>query len=662
MRPSLSQGLHAGMLCAAAATCLLATGRISVALADTPPQPAVRDLMALSLDELANIDITSVSKKSEPLSDAAAAIYVITHDDIIRSGATTLPEILRLAPNLQVAQVSATSYAITARGFNGTTADKLLVLIDGRSVYTPFYSGVYWDMQDVPPEDIERIEVISGPGATLWGANAVNGVINIITRKSGDTQGGVLQLGIGNLGAEASVQYGGKIATDLSYRAYVKGFTSTNDVTANGADAHDSWNKPQGGFRLDWTPSGDIVTLQGDAYKGSEEEFATSNEAIEGQNVLARWNHTLGNDSALQVQAYYDYLSIVIPNNAGDYLHTYDVEAQHNFSWGSWQQIVWGVGYRMERDRFPSSETSPIASAFFSPESRTLNLGDIFAQDSVALGNSLKLILGIKLEDDPYVGVEPLPSARISWKVTESNLLWAAVSRAVRAPSRLDRDLFESEGPIPILVGGNFQSEKLDAYEMGYRTQLGSDASLSVSTYYNVYQDLRSFASAPGGTLSIPGLGTVPLEVANDMEGDTYGTEIWGDYKVTAWWRLSAGFNWLHENLRVKPGALTLDQATLNGDDPRYQASLRSSFNITSDVAFDLNLRRIAALPDPAVPAYTELGGRIGWKVTKSLEVSLTGDNLLHAHHAEFYPSAVTATTPIVEVGRSYFFNTTWRF
>ena len=611
---------------------------------------SVSSLKSLSLDELLDVQVTSVSKTAEPLSDAASAIYVITRDEILRSGARSIPDMLRLAPNLQVAQITASTFAITARGFNGPAASKLLVLIDGRSVYTPYHSGVSWDVQDVPAEDIERIEVISGPGATLWGANAVNGVINIITRNSADTQGATAQLGGGNLEQRANLQWGGKLGEGVSYRAYVDTFNYDDDASAGGAGARDGWHKSQGGFRLDWTQSADRVTVQGDWSGGSEKTLAPPDETTSDANLLARWNHKLNNGSELQVQSYYDYLALTLPGVASDYLNTYDLEIQHNFTWGSRQSIVWGGGVRAEHDNFYTvlSATQPL---LFSPQRRTLNFADAFIQDSLSLTEAVKLILGTKLEDDPYTGVEVLPSARVSWKVTDSNLLWAAVSRAVRAPSRIDRDLSEFAGPVAVIQGGNFQPERLTAYELGYRAQPTAKTSVSISTFYNDYRDLRTIEPSAGGVL--------PFMFANRMAGNTDGIEVWGNYQVSAWWLLTAGANWLHENLHFEPGSSELGGLALAGDDPSYQASLRSTMNLAPDWMLQLDLRRVSALPDPVSPAYTEADARIAWSLSPKIELSLVGSNLLHAHHLEFG----TGRTPIqlgptgVETGRSVFVN-----
>ena len=469
-------------------------------------------------------EVTSVSKAAEPLSDAPAAVYVITREDILRSGAQSLPDMLRLAPNLQVAQITSTGYAISARGFNGTTSSKLLVLIDGRSIYTPYHSGVPWEIQDVLPQDIERIEVISGPGAALWGANAVNGVINITTRSSYDTQGPSADVGGGNLEQRANAQYGGKIDDTLHYRAYVDSLHYDEEQLPAGGGAHDDRRMTQGGFRMDWTPPGDLMTLQGDFYQGSVDTYGVPvREDTFGQNVLGRWNHSFADGAALQLQAYYDHELQSEPGIAADDLHTYDLDLQHSFSWGTRQSIVWGGEYRVQHDNFPAI-TSANQLLFFRPQDRKLTLGSLFGQDTFALTQALKLTLGMKLEDEPYTGIEPLPSGRLSWKLSDNKLLWAAISRAVRAPSRLDRDLYENTGPVSILAGGNFQPEELTAYEAGYRTQPTLRSSISVSTFYNVYDDLRTAEFSPGGQL--------PLVFANRMKGQTSGVEIWGSYQM----------------------------------------------------------------------------------------------------------------------------------
>ena len=619
--------------------------------------PSVEELSELSLDELANVEIISVSKTAQPLNDAAAAIYVITHEDIVRSGATRIPEILRLAPNLQVARIDSTNYAISARGFNGTVADKLLVLIDGRTVYAPFFSGVFWDGQDVPVENIERIEVISGPGATLWGANAVNGVINIISRKASDTPGGLLELGYGNIERRGSLQYGGKARDDLSYRAYVQGFSEQPSDAADGSNAKDGWHKKQTGFRTDWTPSSDLFTLQGDVYNGAQDQLVGADGEMVGGNLLGRWNRALDAGATLQVQLYYDYFERTTPT-AADYLHTYDLDIQHSFAWGERQQIVWGGGYRIMRDRFPITATGPTEQRF-DPERRTLTLANIFGQDNIALTSALKLALGLKLEDDPYSHVEPLPSARLSWKASDKDLWWAAISRAIRAPSRLDEDFVQTQNGAVVLQGGDFKAEKLTAYEIGYRAQPSPRATLSVSTFYNVYKDLRSFETSPQSIIA-----PYPLTIQNRLEGETYGFETWASYRINDWWNISAGYNWLREHLHFEPGSSVIGGVDIAGNDPNYQFSLRSSMNFSSAVTLDFDVRKIAALPDPPSASYTELNARLGWAVSNTFDIALVGANLLHPQHEEFGSTfgSLQLGAVGVETARSVYIDTHWRF
>jgi iron complex outermembrane receptor protein len=635
---------------------LLASGSLLLlsARAEAGPDENKLDLGTMSIEELAQIEVTSVSKRSEPLGDAPAAIYVITHADIIRSGATSVPEMLRLAPNLQVAQITSSRYAITARGFNSGAADKLLVLVDGRSIYTPFTSGVNWDLQEVSPEDIERIEVVSGPGGTLWGANAVNGVINIITRKSGDTQGFAAEFGGGNTEIRGRLQYGGKISDALSYRAYVGGFKHWDrNITRTGANARDAWHKVQGGFRADWAPGDDLITLQGDIYEGSEQQLTAADQAISGHNVLARWTHKMGGGSSLQVQAYYDHIQYSVPNRFANYLDTYDIQAQHDFTMGE-HEIVWGGGYRVLRDDFPTILSATQAVQFI-PESRTFKLWNLFLQDSFSATDRLKLIAGLKIENEPYTGVEVMPNARLSWTITDSSLFWLAVSRAVRVPSRLDRDVIQRSGAIVSITRGDMQPVKVTAYELGYRAQPLADLSFSISAFYNVYPNLRSAELVNGRP---------PVAFANGMAGETYGVEFWASYSVADWWRLAAGANWLHKDLRFKPGSSRAGGVQIAGNDPDYQLSLRSAMNLGRGVTLDLGLRRIGALPAPPSPAYTELDARVAWAASDKLEVSVTGSNLLHPYHAEFGTTRNTLQVgPVgVRIRRSVFVATRWKF
>ena len=614
---------------------------------------AALDINDMSIEELAQLEVTSVSKRAEPLKNAPAAIYVITRDDIIRSGATSLPEMLRLAPNLQVAQITASRYAISARGFNGGASDKLLVLVDGRSIYTPFSSSVNWDLQEVPAETIERIEVVSGPGGTLWGANAVNGVINIITRAAGDTQGIAAELGAGDREVRGLLRYGGSIGDRLNYRTYVSGFDYHHqNRTGTGALARDSWHKIQGGFRVDWQPAEDLITVQGDIYDGKEQQLSTADAEISGHNLLARWSRPIDDRSSVQVQAYYDHLRIRVPGNFENRLSTYDIQAQHNFALGS-HEFVWGAGYRAMSDDFPTVLTAT-QTVEFVPQSRTLTQWNLFVQDSFPLTDKLRVVAGVKIEDEPYSGIEIMPNARLSWAVSDTSLLWFAASRAVRVPSRLDRDVTQRIGPILAITGGNMKAVKVTAYELGYRAQPAANLSFSISGFYNVYPNLRSAEPTNGG---------FPLRFGNGMEGETYGIEFWANYSVAEWWRLTAGANWLHKDLRFKPGNPGLGGLQIAGNDPKYQLSLRSAMALGPGVSLNLDLRRVGALPAPRSPAYTELGANISWAISDSFGVSLRGSNLLHADHAEFGTASNTLQVgPVgVRVRRSVFLATRWK-
>ncbi len=627
-----------------------------VAFALTPPlhaeeTPSVEDLRDLSIEELSNLPVTSVSKSAQPLSEAPASIFVISADDIRRSGARTIPEMLRLAPNLFVARINPSDYVITARGFSTSFdaqnfSNKLLVLIDGRSVYNPLFSGMYWDLQDVLPENIDRIEVISGPGATLWGANAVNGVVNIITRAASETQGGIVSLGAGNLRSSASVQYGGKFSEDASYRAYIKTFYETAFEMAAGPSADDGWSKPQAGFRVDWKPGGEAFTFQGDIYKGREDR--APDLKLSGGNLQGTWQHAFENGSSLQMLAYYDTLTRrPTDRNGGFSVDTYNLEFQHSFALGSWNKVVWGADQRTtDYDIVPQVGAT---SLLFAPGTGQLNLTSFFVQDQMSLSNDFDLIVGLKLERDPYSRIEPMPTVRATWRVDDTTMLWAAVSRAVRSPTPFDTDVVERLGAVDFLIGNpNFLPEKLTAYEVGVRTQLSPRASLTVSIFDHEYDDLRSIEFAPGGGL--------PIQWGNLMEGRISGVEAWGSYQVADWWRLSAGLTVQDKEVSFKPGASGLLGAPQAGNDPEHQAFLKSSMDLSNDVTVDANLRWIGGLPAPKAPSYVELSARIAWAITDKLELSVSGTDLLHDDHLEF------TAPPSDEIPRGVFIETRWKF
>ena len=614
------------------------------------------DLVDMSFEELANIEITSVTKRPERLSDAAASVYVISADDIRRSGVNSIPEALRLAPNIQVARANANTYAITSRGFNNAIGNKLLVLIDGRTVYTPLFSGVNWDMQHLMLEDIDRIEVISGPGATLWGANAVNGVINIITRSSGDTQGVLAAGSAGNMGYEGSFRYGGKWNDRAHYRVYATGFDRQDMKWLDGNELPDGWQHRQAGFRTDWDDESSEFTVQGDIYDGEIENvipgqgslnslwIGDPTVSVSGMNLLGRWGRQLDNGSNFRIQGYYDQTQRDDPRTFRDREDTFDIELDHSISVGAKHSILWGGGYRYTRSdtRTYFHNGFPGFHSVFGliPEDRNLKWFNVFVQDEVKLGAQTTLTLGMKAEHNVYTGFEFLPNVRIAWKPDNEKLLWASVSRAVRAPARYDRDFtwsvyFGNTPLLPLILGGpDFKSEVAEVVEAGYRSQVNERVSFSVTAFYSDYDNLRSGQPAPA-------------VIENLMQGTTKGVEAWAAFQVTPNWRLNGGFSLLNEHFTLEPGSLDPDGATDAANDPEYSWNLRSSFNLGDKHELDVMLRRVGPLPAPRVPGYTAVDVRLGWRISSSLNLSLVIQNLNDEKHPEFF------TDPQIEIGRS---------
>lgn len=616
--------------------------------------PSGPDLADLSLEELVNVQITSVSKRAERLTDAPASVFVITQDDIRRSGARSLPEALRLAPNLQVARVSASGYAISARGFNNTAGNKLLVLIDGRSVYSPLFSGVFWDVQDVMLEDVERIEVISGPGGTLWGTNAVNGVINVITRLAKDTQGGLVAAGVGNREIGGAVRHGGAFGADGHYRVYAKYFDRDHTSETDGSARDDAWHKGQVGFRADWGRAGDQFSVHGNAYRGSEGQpapgtlvtgavFELGDITLSGANLTARWDRRLEGGSNLMLQAYYDRTERVVPPTFSETLDVVDLQFQHSMQPMGKHTLTWGAGYRYGMDRVTNSEY-----VAFLPAEVNQAWASLFGQDEIALRENLRLTLGARFERNDYTGTEFLPNARLAWKLAPDHLLWTAVSRAVRAPSRIDRDAFVPANPPYLLDGGaGVRSEIATVYEVGYRGQPMRRVSYSVTAFHADYDHLRSQEIDPSGTF---------LFFGNEMEGSTRGVEMWGTYQAAQNWRLSGGVSLLDMDLRRKPGSTDPVGPLALGNDPSYQWLVRSALDLTPKHEIDITVRRVGALPDPAVPAYTAVDARLGWRISKNAELSLALHNLIGGTHPEFERVNVQG-----EFGRSVFLELLWR-
>lgn len=602
-------------------------------------------LTTLSLEELGELRVTSVSKKEQRLADAAAAIYVITEDAIRRAGARTLPEALRLAPNLQVAQIDAKTYTITARGFNtGSTNNKLLVLIDGRTVYTPLYSGVFWEVQDVLLQDIDRIEVISGPGGTLWGANAVNGVINVISKKANSTVGALGYAMAGNTERALAIRHGGAFEGDGgAYRVYAKADQGRHTTRINGADGLDGWARWQLGFRSDWRWAHSDLTAQGDAYRSSGDQTPTGRQRNTGANLQLRWNQTLADGAALRLQSYLDRTTRDIPGTFSEQLNTLDFDVQYSMPGGGGQQTIWGGGYRVSDDHVGNT-----AALAFLPADRKLHWANLFVQHERSVLPNLSMSVGAKAETNDYTGLEFLPSLKLAWKPSDPQLLWVGLSRAVRAPSRIDTDFYVPGKPPYQLAGGpDFKSEIANTLELGWRAQQGQALSYSVVLSHSEYDRLRSLDMQPGRAIVF----------RNQVSGGVDALEAWASYQVSSAWSLDASAVLLHERFS---GANLASSSP--GNDPRARWTLGSRWNIDDNQYLDVRLRHVGKLPSPAIPAYTAVDAHFGWRVSKAVELSVSGRNLFDPRHREFAPSSAAQRANPVLLERALDIAVTVRF
>ncbi|WP_276501777.1 TonB-dependent receptor plug domain-containing protein [Terrimonas pollutisoli] len=612
---------------------------------------SVRVLKKLSLEELMDIEVMSVSKRPEKLTEVASAIQVITQKDIRASGARTLAEALRLAPNLQVAQVNSSEWAISARGFNNVLANKLLVLIDGRTIYTPLYAGVFWDVQNLLLEDVDRIEVISGPGGTLWGANAVNGVINIITKSAADTKGFFAEAAAGsNLPGLGSLRYGGKIGKNLFYRVFGTGFKMGSVLDTNGVKANDEWTMFKAGSRFDWEASEkDKLSLQVNWHTGRPDPDANDTAVIaNGDNIVARWNRALKANAALQLQVYYDHTFRDFGSEFTEDLKTFDIDWQNRYPLGKRHILTYGLGFRFMDHSFTNHEL-----AAFLPAHKKLYLYNIFVQDEMTISNFLRLTIGSKIEHNSYTGFEYQPNARFTWTPESNQTIWAAVSRAVRTPARIDREFFIYSAPnIPrIVTNDNFVSETLMAYELGWRSQPFENLSFSLATFYNVYDKIRSIEPGPPPS-------NFPVTLGNGVKGKSYGIEASATYQLTDWWSLRGGYTFLKKDLSVKAGSKDLNKASAESNDPRHQFLIQSTMDLPGGIETGVVIRYIDKLPKPHVPGYTGLDLRIGWKLSKAIELSVVGQNLLDKRHIEF----IASTTRRRQIERNVYGKVLCRF
>jgi len=676
---SVSQALRLGAWLASIVGGLLAAG-VGWAADTSEPDPSILHLRQLSLEELLNLEVSTASKKERRLADTAAAVTVLTGDDLRRSGVTQVPEALRLVPGVQVARLNAHQWAISVRGFNDVFANKLLVMVDGRSVYTPLFSGTLWEYQDLALESIERIEVVRGPGASVWGANAVNGVINIITRSAKDAPGGHVTVGGGNLDQFlATASYGSALSEQawLRFDANVRHHADMENLS--GADNHDAASSGTGRFRLDWEPSdtAEFTLIGSGQYAEFDEAADLLNLGVPGYeyreytvpaanaHLLGRWNRQASESSAFEVQAYLDF-SEIDSLWIHDQRLNFDVAASHRWRPGGRHDVNWGLGYRLSADDIATfGDTMAVA-----PGSRAVNLFSGFIQDDWELKPEVfTATLGVRLEHNDYTGFEVQPTLRGLWKLGGHHSAWASASRAVRTPSRAENDAVVNVSFVPAGVldpvlpavvsfqgSDEFESEDLWAFELGYRWQPDARLHFDLAGFFNVYDHLRGRlpgAPFPNDPLD-PAYLVVPLTAINDTRGNTYGGELTAVYQATEQWRWRVGYSYLGMDLEGS------ESEDIEGWAPEHQLFVQSLAQLTPGVELDATVRYVDALSGPGVPGYVTADVRLGWRPRADLEFSVVGQNLFDSPHQEFR-SALIGYHPSV-ITRAVFGRVTWSF
>lgn len=662
-----------GIICA----CLLSISHHACAQTSAGSSQAGSSLTQLSLEQLGNVEVTTVSKEPEQIWRTPAAIYVLTRDDILRSGATSIPELLRTVPGVEVARIDSDHWAIGVRGFGGEFSKSLLVLIDGRSVYSPLFAGVYWQVQDTLLQDVDRIEVIRGPGGTIWGANAVNGVINIITRNAADTHGTLTSAGGGDIDqAIADARFGGIRNKGINYRVYGKGFMRGGEFHPDGVN-FDEWRMGQVGFRSDWTKNTrDTFNLQGDMYKGLNGERVAvslysppSAEVINypahdtsGGNLIAKWRRQLNAQSDIEAHGYFDRTSRFSPQ-LDETRNTFDLDLLYHFNVKSRQDLLLGAGTRWSHDNV----TNIFETLTFTPPQETDSIYSWFLQDQIEIApKKVSLILGSKFEHNNRSGFELQPNGRLMWTPSAHQTIWAAVTRAVRTPSRLDQDLqltdfLSASPPIFLRVVGSksFRSEHLLGTEVGYRQSFARDFYLDISVFRNDYNHLYGYG--PGSeyveTYPSPAHIILQLPLANALKGDTSGGEIAPEWKPANWLQVKGSYSYLHLYVHDRP-EFTDDLNTVsdNGSSPHHQAVIQALFNIPGGFEFDPTYRYVSRLPAQTVAAYSTGGAQLGWHRSNGLTMSVVGQNLFQPHHAEFGSDVDT----IVGIKRDIYVEIRW--
>ncbi len=642
------------------------------AVQDTPVQ-----LKRLSLEQLGSIEVITASKELVTVARTPAAIYVLTQDDIRQSGATSIPEVLRLVPGVEVARIDSDKWSIGVRGFGSRLSRAVLVLIDGRSVYTQLFAGVYWEIQDTLLEDIDRIEVIRGPGGTIWGTNAVNAIINIITKSAKDTHGTIASIGGGNVDqGTGAVRYGGRRGQNFDYRIYGKGFSRGPEFHSD-HDQFDVWEMGQAGFRMDWNArTGNAFTLQGDLYNAEEGErvtigsytppyAATVNQPgeVTGGNLLGKWHREISRWGDIQVQTYYDRTHRR-EASFGESRDTFDVDFIHHLTLPGHQGFLWGLGARLSS----GNAEQVIPTIVFIPGHRTDKRYSGFVQDEIPLvDEQLSITLGTKILHNIYSGFEFQPSVRLLWNPRPQQTLWAGVTRAVRTPSRIDDDDLLSGliAPTPptfirIIGDGQFTSEHLVSYEAGYRGLVSHSLHLDVTAFYNNYD--RLFSLQPGTTFLETSPGTahfvIPLFERNGMMGTTYGAEIAPNWRPKEWWRLQGSYSFLHMDLANRPGYSNFaPPASTEGASPQHQVVAQSFLDLPWKLEFGQTFRYVSALPAQNAKAYSTADVRIGWLPGKSFEFSVSAQNLFQPQHVEFSGDP----GGLVGIRRSVYAKITWK-
>jgi iron complex outermembrane receptor protein len=645
-----------------------------------PSVPPSTQLKNLTLEELSSIEVTSPSKEPRSAFRTPAAIYVITSDDIRRSGATSIPEALRLAPGVEVARIDANKWAIGIRGFGSRLSRSVLVMIDGRTVYTPLFAGTYWEVQDTMMEDIDRIEVIRGPGGTIWGPNAVDGVINIITKPPSETQGTLVAAGGGNEDQGfLESRYGGGNGHGFTYRVYGKGYTDGPEYHPDGNN-FDDWRGAQGGFRMEWDRgSSGKFTLQGDFYQieaGERVDAITyappysrivdANADLSGGNVMLVWQRSLANGGDMTLQTYYDRTNRYEPN-LGERRNTFDVDFVEHLPWGRRQRVTWGLGSRVS----PTHDLEVVSGLTFLPAQRTDQLYSAYFQDEVSLiEKRLTLVAGSKVLRTNFTSLEFEPSIRLAWTPSANRTVWGAFTHAVRTPSDAEEDFYLSgfsqitPSGIPLMARFNanpdFAPEQMNGYELGYRQLVTKNILVDVASFYNHYHDLfdEEITGTPFLEEDPPPLHyLLPAQFGNGLYGYTKGVEISPEWRATGRWRLRGSYSFLHMNIGRSPHSLDVGTAPgIVGSSPGHQAWIQSSYDFSKRLQLDLTWRYVSALPGQLVSAYSTGDARFAWRLSPTMEVSVVGRNLLQPYHAEFGGDP----GPLVGIRRSAYLKLTW--